>query len=100
MTKPEAKLENYLETKAKDNGLLHFKFISGITGVPDRILIGNSMIAFVELKAAAGRLSSRQKFIINSIRKHGGMVFIPYNKQQIDDIIAFMTSHIGEKAEK
>lgn len=88
--KLEAKLENYFINTAKLNDFVQFKFISGVTGVPDRILIGNGKTVFVELKAKNGILSNRQKFIINMLRKHGAVVFIPYNENDIDNIFEFM----------
>lgn len=87
MKRPEAKIEEYFEKTAESNGFLHFKFTSGVTGVPDRIIIGYGTVAFVELKAANGVLSKRQQFVINTIRRHGGIVFVPYSKKDIDDII-------------
>ena len=83
--------EDYLGDEAEKNNILYYKFLSGETGVPDRILVGNDLTVFVELKAANGVLSERQKFVINAMRRHGAVVFIPYNKQDIDEIINFMT---------
>lgn len=84
--RPEAKLEEYFQEQAKKHDVLQYKFLSGITGVPDRIIIGNGITAFVELKAKNGVLSERQKFVINSMRKHGATVFIPFSKEDIDKI--------------
>lgn len=86
--RPEATLEAYFKKQAEANGMLQYKFLSGITGVPDRIIIGYGTTAFVELKAKNGVLSERQKFIIQSMRDHGATVFIPYSKKDIDEIIA------------
>lgn len=86
MKRPEAKIEEYFEKKAAENNMLQYKFTSGVTGVPDRLLIGCGTIALVELKAANGKLSDRQKFVINAIRRHGGKVFVPFSKQDVDAI--------------
>ena len=93
--RPETILENYLYTKATENNVLCYKFISAETGVPDRILVGNNLTVFVELKATNGVLSERQKFVIKSMKKHGAIVFIPYSKQDIDEIINFITKKNG-----
>lgn len=90
MLRPEAKIEDYFKKSAEDNGFLQYKFISGVTGVPDRIIIGGGTIAFVELKAINGELSKRQKLVINTIRRHGGTVFVPYSKKDVDDIISYL----------
>ena len=97
MKRPEAKLEDYFEQQAKTHNFLQYKFISGVTGVPDRIIVGNNITAFVELKAQNGKLSERQKFLINSIRRHGGLVFVPFSKQDIDDIIVFIKQNGAEE---
>lgn len=84
--RPEASLETYFIKKAEENNALQYKFLSGITGVPDRLIIYQGITAFVELKAKNGVLSKRQKFVINSMRSHGAIVFVPYSKKDIDDI--------------
>lgn len=86
--RPEAALEKYFQEQAEKHGFLQYKFLSGITGVPDRIIIGYGVTAFVELKAKNGVLSNRQKFVINSMQKHGATVFVPFSKTDIDDIFA------------
>ncbi len=88
--RPEAQIEDYLENEAKRNNFLQYKFTSGVTGVPDRIIVGNGITAFIELKAINGRLSERQKFVIRNIRRHGGIVFIPYSKADVDKIIDYI----------
>lgn len=91
--RPEATLEDYFKKQAQKHNALQYKFLSGITGVPDRILIHNGMTVFVELKAKNGVLSERQKFIIQSMRNHGATVFVPFSKADIDAI--FMTIEQG-----
>ena len=49
--RPESIIESYFINQVKKHKCLQFKFLSGITGVPDRILIINKQIVFVELKA-------------------------------------------------
>lgn len=90
MLRPEAKIEDYFIKSAEDNGFLQYKFISGVTGVPDRIIIGGGIIAFVELKTKDGKLSKRQELVINTIRRHGGTVFIPYSREDVDDMILYL----------
>lgn len=90
MQRPEAKIESYFEKAVKDSGFLQYKFTSGVTGVPDRIIVGGGLTVFVELKAAKGKLSKRQELVIQNIRRQGGLVFIPYSKSDVDDIIAYI----------
>lgn len=91
--RPEAQIEAYLEEEAKRNHFLQYKFTSGVTGVPDRIIVGNGITAFIELKAINGTLSARQELVINSIRRHGGLVFIPYSKADVDEIIDYISKN-------
>lgn len=91
--RPEAKIEDYFEKAAKRNNFLQYKFTSGVTGVPDRIIVGNGLTAFVELKAAKGKLSQRQKLVINDIKRRGGLVFVPYSKEDVDEIIRYINKN-------
>lgn len=92
--RPESTLENYFVEQAENHGFLQYKFLSGKTGVPDRIIIGHGKTAFVELKAADGIISKRQNFVIRSMRKHGALVFIPYSKNDIDEIFKTLCKEI------
>lgn len=89
--RPEAIIEDYFIKKAKAHKFMQFKFLSGITGVPDRILIGQNQVTFVELKAKHGVLSARQTRVINQIRKHGVSVFIPCSKEDVDNMFDIIT---------
>lgn len=84
--RPESTLEKYFKEQAAKNKILQYKFLSGITGIPDRIIIGYGITAFVELKAKNGMLSKRQKYVIKSMRNHGAIVFVPFSKEDIDEI--------------
>lgn len=84
--RPEATLEAYFKKQAQKHNALQYKFLSGITGVPDRILIYNGKTIFVELKAKDGVLSKRQKLVIQTMRNHGATVFVPFSCDDIDKI--------------
>lgn len=83
--RPEAEIEQYFKKKAEEHDVFQCKFSSGITGVPDRIII-KGVTAFVELKAINGHLSSRQEFVIRTMRKHGAIVYVPKSKEEIDTL--------------
>jgi len=97
MPTPESVLERYFIKQCALRGIWQNKFTSAITGVPDRIVIYNGTTAFVELKAKNGVLSERQKRVIAQIKSHGGTVFVPYSKQDVDDIVSQLTEKEGEK---
>jgi len=58
----ENKVERYLDSEVTKLGGLTRKWVSpGRDGVPDRIVILNSVVWFVEVKTCDGRLSEAQK---------------------------------------
>lgn len=95
--RPEAIIESYFIKQVKKHKCLQFKFMSGITGVPDRLLIINKQVVFVELKAENGVLSKRQILIIKQLRQHGVVVFTPYSKTDIDDMFITLTQRKTEQ---
>ena len=69
----EAELEAKVREYLKSQGWLVFKFVSpGTAGVPDRIIIRDGRVVFLELKTSRGRLSKIQEQIKNQIQQHGG----------------------------
>lgn len=57
----EKQIEKWLGDEVKKRGGLYYKFVSpGNAGVPDRIVVLNGKIYFVELKTTIGRMSARQ----------------------------------------
>lgn len=88
MGKPEGTIENYLAKRAKENGMLCYKTISpSRRGFPDRTLIGNGHVIFVELKSASGKLSESQKVRIKEMKEHGADVRVIASKQETDLLI-------------
>lgn len=83
--------EKELEQKFKKSvekmlGALVWKFVSpGVAGVPDRIVIMNGHIAFVELKAPGKKLRKLQKYRVNQLRNKGIDVFVIDSEQAIND---------------
>lgn len=91
MGKPEGAVENYLYRKAKARGWIAYKFTSpGHAGVPDRIVVGNGKVYFVELKAANGRLSGLQKACIAKLNELGANVRVCYSKEDVDVVMKEM----------
>ncbi len=69
----ERSVENYLTRLVELCGGLCLKFISpGNAGVPDRIVILNGHIWFVELKAPGRTEGSLQQYMQDQIRSAGG----------------------------
>lgn len=75
----ESNIEAGLRDKVNKHGAMFLKFTSPNTsGVPDRIIIDNGRVIFVELKQTKGRVSSAQDVVIRRMRRHGADVRVVY----------------------
>ncbi len=84
----ESDLEAYLVKQCKVNNVLCKKLVfSHEQGAPDRILLYDSRVYFVELKAADGALRPNQRRIIKELALAGFTTFIPYLREHVDYII-------------
>ena len=77
MTQQESKLESQLEKKfldwAKDSGWMVRKMAwPGYNGAPDRLVIGNGRVIFLEFKRPGKEPTELQWSQIKEIRKHLG----------------------------
>ena len=92
MGKAERYVEDYLRKEAVKHNILCYKFTApGIRGVPDELLIFNGKIVFVETKSENGHLSPIQKKRISDMQKHGADVFVCYTREEVDNVIRFLT---------
>ena len=83
----EKDIEKYLTTQVKKSSGLSYKWLSTITGVPDRIVILNQKVLFVELKTQTGKLSARQLVVFDELGEAGFPVHIIRSKEDVDDFI-------------
>ena len=88
----EKEIENYLIKRVKENGGLCLKWISTVTGVPDRIVFLNQKIRFVELKTENGQVSERQKVVFKQIEDQGHEVCIIRSKSDVENFIEAIKS--------
>lgn len=78
----ESRVEEFLKRRTEKSGGLYLKFTSpGNIGVPDRIIVRNGAVTFVELKQEHGRLSPIQKAQIERLRKAGADVRVVYGRR-------------------
>lgn len=86
---PEAKVERHLKDKVTNLGGLCWKFTSpGTKGVPDRIVILNDILCFVELKRPkGGRITDMQEWRIKQLAKNGQFACVIKNTDQVDELI-------------
>jgi hypothetical protein len=66
---------------------LSYKWISTITGVPDRIVFINNQVFLVELKTATGKLSPRQTIVFDDLGEQGFPVHVLHSKEDVEDFI-------------
>ena len=83
----ESVIEKYLTKSIKKCSGLSYKWLSSITGVPDRIVILNQKIFFVELKTLTGVISPRQHVVFDELGEAGFPVHIIRSKEDVDDFI-------------
>ena len=83
----EKQIESYLNKKVKESKGLSFKWISSVSGVPDRVVFLSGKIHLVELKTLTGKISPRQTIVFSQLNEQGFEVQILRSKEQIDDFI-------------
>lgn len=84
---PEKRIESYLTDMSKKHDVLCQKFISGTSGVPDRILIKNGKVIFVEVKRPGARPRPLQEVVIQRMRDHGADVRIIDSREGCEALI-------------
>ena len=68
----ESVVERYLTRRVKACGGLCYKWVSpSNSGVPDRIVLLNRRVAFVELKRPGGKPRPLQKYVLGQLSSHG-----------------------------
>lgn len=88
MNELERELEEYFVNRAQSAGMLAFKFTSsGQAGVPDRILIANGRVLFVELKAPGKKPRPLQIETVRRMRRHGAFCYCISSREQVDRMI-------------
>jgi Holliday junction resolvase len=81
----ESKIERYLYDRIKAIGGECIKINSATTrGMPDRIILRQGTIIFVETKATKGKTRLYQRYIHKRIKKQGFPVLIIKTKKEVD----------------
>lgn len=84
----ESKVELYLNNRIKTIGGITRKWVSpGRDGVPDRIVIINSAVFFVEVKTTDGVLSPVQIREHERLISHGAVVHTVHGVEGVDELI-------------
>lgn len=88
MGKPEGTVERYLRDQARARGWLCYKFESpGTSGMPDRIVIGNGQVTFVETKAPGGHPRPLQVTRMRQMAQRGADVRVASSREEVDEIL-------------
>ena len=82
----ENKVEVYLDREIRKLGGITRKW-TGHAGIPDRIVLIDGTVVFVEVKTVDGRLSSVQKREHERLEGHGANVAIVYGNHGVDEFI-------------
>lgn len=83
----EKSIEQHLSKRVKELGGLSLKWISTITGVPDRIVFLKKQIHLVELKTKTGALSKRQQLVFAQLAELGHPVTVLRSKEDVEEFI-------------
>lgn len=84
----ERQVESYLSKRVKEMGGISLKWISTVTGVPDRIVFLNKKIHLVELKTKTGALSARQLLMFQELELQGFPVTVLRSKEDVEVFLA------------
>ena len=93
MSELEKEIEKHLNNLVKKSKGLSYKWISSVTGVPDRIVFLNQKVYLVELKTATGKLSPRQELVFDELGEHGFPIHILRSKEDVEDFIREATTY-------
>ena len=93
MGKPENTIESYLYKETTKHGFECFKFISGKSGVPDRILLGNGQAIFVEIKAPKQKPRRLQVYWLKKIQQLGLIAGYLDSREACDRLIQDLKKH-------
>lgn len=90
----EKEIEKYLRGRVISEGGMCEKWTGG-NGVPDRIVMLNSNVVFVELKRPFGVPRPDQLEVHRKMRKRGIVVFVIDTFEQCDELIEAMKNKRG-----
>lgn len=92
----ESEVEKYLKDRCVAVGGRAMKWTGG-NGVPDRIVIVNDCVVFVELKRPYATPRPDQLAQHAKIRRAGGTVYVVDRFEQVDELLDKLTAKKGHK---
>lgn len=91
MEQRESRIEKRLIHEVEKRGGLCLKFLSTVSGVPDRMIVYKGRVLFVELKTEEGRLSALQRYWISQFGKCGVPIDVLYG---LKDVSRYVATHL------
>lgn len=93
----EKDIETYLNQQARKIGAITHKWSSpSQRGVPDRIVIHNGLVMFIELKAPGQKPTTLQASVHKKLREHGACVAVADSFNAVDDLLAVIKKYGGQ----
>lgn len=87
----ENKVEKYLDDQVKKLGGITRKWVSpGRSGVPDRIVIVDGEVVFVEVKTTDGKMSARQIRECQQLNDAEVQTSVVYGHIGVDEFIGYL----------
>ena len=83
----ENPVEAHLTALCKKKDIFCIKLLPSISGIPDRILIANGKVVFIELKAPGKKPRPLQVSLIKKMRAHGAIVYVIDTKEGVTKTI-------------
>ena len=84
----ESQIEKYLCERVKALGGLCWKFVSpNLRGVPDRIVVHNTWVFFVELKSPGEKPRESQMRRMQELRRNGASTRVLDSKEAVDNFV-------------
>jgi hypothetical protein len=88
----ERTVEQRLVRLVTVTGAFTCKFTSAIDGVPDRIVIHNHRVWFVEVKRPGEEPTKLQRYMMRRMARSGALVRVVAGYKQIDAFVAEMVA--------
>lgn len=82
----ESSIESYFTKKCRKLGIFVAKN-TGLNGIPDRVLIKDGLVIFLELKRPGEKPSDLQKAVMKKMRRRGAIVRWADTKPKIDRLL-------------